>query len=128
MEKRFQKRVKDLELQNEKNSRQLEDLYRLTGREIHEKHPGFNKEESASLLSDIDTYIQRISSYREERKQLEAAIQYDKLTRRIHDLREELESEEKAIVTHRANTEKLKKTIGETEEERQALEMRKPGE
>jgi hypothetical protein len=122
VEKRFQKRLKDLEIQNEKNSSRLEDLFRLTGQEIYEKHRDFDPGKAAGFVSDIEGCIQRNAEYAEERKRLEAAIAFDNLTRKIHDLREELENEEKAVISHRTNAEKLKTAIEEAEKDRASVE------
>jgi hypothetical protein len=122
VEKRFQKRLKDLEIQNEKNSSRLEELFRLTGQELYEKHRDFDPEKAAELVSDIETCIRRNAEYAEEKKRLEAAIVCDNLTRKIHDLREKLENEEKAVITHRTNAENLKTMIAEAEKERKHAE------
>ena len=123
VEKRFHKRIKDLEIQNKKNTSRHAELLQLTGKELYEKHKGFGEEEpAAGLFCDIEDCIQRNAEYAEEKKKLEAAIEYDNLTRKIHDLREKLESEEAAMNVHASNIEKIRKQIAVTEEERSGVE------
>ncbi|MDR3200082.1 MAG: hypothetical protein LBT68_01375 [Spirochaetales bacterium] len=122
VEKRFQKRLKDLEIQSEKNSCRLDELLKLAGQELYEKHKDFSSGRAADIAGDIQTCLNRAAEYAEEKKKLEAAIEYDNLTRKIHDLREELESEENAVSAHRTNAENLKTAIEETEKERGRVE------
>ncbi|MDR1932829.1 MAG: hypothetical protein LBQ57_08425 [Spirochaetales bacterium] len=122
VEKRFQKRLKDLEIQNGKSSCRLNELLQLAGRELYEKHKDFVSDRAPDIAGDIQTCIQRKADYAAEKEKLEAAIEYDNLTRKIHDLREDLEGEENAVITHRANAEKLKAAIAEAEKERRRVE------
>jgi hypothetical protein len=122
VEKRFQKRLKDLELQNEKNFSSLEELLAGAGKEIFENHKDFRSGRAEGITADIQLCMQRGSEYAEEKKRLEAAVEYDRLTRKIHDLREDLENEEKAAAFHRDKAEKLRTAITETEKERTKFE------
>ena len=127
VEKRYQKRVKDLEIQNEKNAVRHRELLRLAGQELYEKHAGFDEGKAADMVCDIENCIQKNAEYAKEKKRLEAAIEYDNLTRKIHDLREKLENEEAAASAHKANTEKIKEHIAEAEKERSRAEKQRQG-
>jgi len=122
VEKRFRKRIKDLEIQNEKNASRLSELFLLTGQELYKKRKDFDDGNAVDFIDDIENCLQRNAEYTKEKKKLEAAIEYDNLTRKIHSLREKLESEEEAIKAHKSNTEKIKKDIAEAEKDRSRAE------
>ncbi|MDR1625586.1 MAG: hypothetical protein LBT33_03520 [Spirochaetia bacterium] len=128
VERRFQKRLKDLELQNEKNFSSLEQLLVSAGKEIFEHHKDFRSGKAEAVVEDIHLCMQRTAEYAEEKKKLEAAVEYDKLTRKLHDMREALENEEKAASSHRAEAERLKDGIAKTEKEREKFEHLSRGE
>jgi hypothetical protein len=118
VEKRFQKRLKDLEIQNDKNFSRLEELFAGTGREIFEKYTDFHDGKAEDFVEEIQSCVRKTAEYAEEKKKMEAAIAYDNLTRKIHDLGEDLESEEKAVITHKNRVAEIKVMIAETEKER----------
>jgi chromosome segregation ATPase len=126
VEKRFQKRLKDLEIQNEKNNARLTELMRMAGQELYENHRDFGSgsQEADNLMSHIEIHIQREKKYAEEKTMLEAALAYDNLTQKIHELRQELEYEENTVIAHRSAVENLKNIIAETEKERKQFEKK----
>jgi hypothetical protein len=122
VEKRFQKRLKDLDIQNAKNLSALEEVLALAGKEIFENHKDFRPERAERIIGEIELCLQRGAEYAGEKKRLEAAVEYDRLTRKIHDLREDVENEQKAASFHREKAEKLKIEIAETEKLRTGFE------
>lgn len=122
VEKRFQKRLKDLELQNGKNLAALEELLVSAGRKIFEDQKDFRGGRAEGITADIQLCIERTAGYNEEKKRLEAALEYDRLTRKIHDLKQDIENEERAAAVHRDNVEKLKASILEAERDRAKVE------
>ncbi|MDR1316027.1 MAG: hypothetical protein LBK13_04055 [Spirochaetales bacterium] len=122
VEKRFQKRLKDLELQNGKNFAALEELLVSAGKDVFENHKDFRDGRAEGITADIQLCLERTAGYAEEKKRLEAALEYDRLTRKIHDLKQNIENEERAVALHRDNVEKLKAGVLEAERERAKVE------
>lgn len=119
VEKRFQRRLKDLEIQNEECTARLVELLKNAGREFYEKNKARGlTDEGKTLAVDIEAALRRGGEYAAEKKKLLAAIECDNLAQKLHDLKMEMEHEENEVITHRNNVETLRNIIAETEKER----------
>jgi hypothetical protein len=120
VEKRHQKRIKDLEIQNEKTAELLRTLFLEIGRGVAEKTPENVLEDKrlSELLADIEDFRNRSAENTGEMEKLKAAMEFDGLNRKIFDLKRVLEIEEEEIRRHQAAAISLKGEIAETEKEK----------
>ena len=120
VEKRHQKRLKDLEIQNEKTTGNLQELFLETGRGAAEKMPPdiTPNDRLSELLADIEEIRRRGEENSGEMEKLKAAIEFDGLNQKIFELKRSLEIEEEEIRRHQAAAASLKETIAETEKEK----------
>jgi hypothetical protein len=120
VEKRYQKRLKDLEIQNEKTAATLQELFLEIGRGVFEKMPEHipADERLSGLLADIEDFRRRSAENADEMEKLKAAIEVDGLNRKIFELKRSLDVEEEEVRRHQAAAASLKETIAETEKEK----------
>ncbi|GEM_PF-1749083 len=121
---RHQKRIKNLEIQNDGLNGKLTGQYIALGKEVHRTVPAVaeGNEDFRALAADIDLLQKRAEENSDELEKTRAAVLQDGLNRRLNDLRRRLEAEEEELRNRRERIESLKKEIEATRAEKKKLE------
>lgn len=122
VEKRYQKRLKDLQIQSDLIETRLTGLYTSLGTEVCGKSPAEEDARFSAVTAEIEDYGKRAAECVAEKAKLEAGLEYDGLTRKMHDLKRSLEAEEEEIREHRSRVESLNASLAEMEKEKRRLE------